>query len=245
MVNRAHRVEQLPYAREFGVRLKVVLDLPEPRRHNDWIGGSIARVLAREVRVGLLSPFSSALRAFPVMDLLRILAQLSLGEGWQTRRNGTYPISGSIPSWVSMPIRPEIPHSSAIFPSSIRSGTMESHSAYRPVGSGTRGYGPVFVSAILTFATTQSSSPTSRSMAADMSGKAARSMRMPSATPPGPSGWAKMILLWSTKSSATSSSTSSTLLLLKTSPKSFLATALFSSVDMASLTFPSCALTPS
>ena len=35
---------------------------------------------------------------------------------------------------------------------------------------------------ILTFATTQSSSPTSRSTAAEMSGKAARSMRMPSAT---------------------------------------------------------------
>jgi hypothetical protein len=98
MVNRAHRVEQLPYAREFGVRLKVVLDLPEPRRHNDRIGGSIARVLAREVRVGLLYPFSSALRAFPVMDLLRILAQLSLGEGRQTRRNGTYLYPGVYPA---------------------------------------------------------------------------------------------------------------------------------------------------
>src|SRR5918993_2193169 len=129
------------------------MDLSEPRHRNDWIGGSIAHVLAHEARVGLLSPLSSALRAFPVMDLLRILGQLSLGEGWQTTRNGTYPISGSIPSWVSMPIRSEIPHSSAIFPSSIRSRTMESHSACCPVGSGTRGYGPVFVPAILTFTT--------------------------------------------------------------------------------------------
>src|SRR5918994_3344880 len=100
------------------------MDLPEPRRHNDWIGGSITHVLAQEARVGLLCPLSSALVAFPVMDLLRILGQLSLGEGWQTTRNGPYPKFGSIPSWVSMPIRSEIPHGSAIFPSSIRSRTM-------------------------------------------------------------------------------------------------------------------------
>lgn len=59
-----------------------------------------------------------------------------------------YPMSGSIPSLVSIPIRSDVPHSSAILPFSIRNRTIDSHSVCRPVGSGTRGYEPVLVPAI-------------------------------------------------------------------------------------------------
>ena len=60
-----------------------------------------------------------------------------------------YPMSGSIPSLVSIPIRSDVPYSSAILPSSIRYRTIDSHSVGRPVGSGTRGYEPVLVPAIM------------------------------------------------------------------------------------------------
>ena len=58
-------------------------------------------------------------------------------------------MSGSILTLVSIPIRSDVPYSSAILPSSIRYRTIDSHSVGRPVGSGTRGYEPVLVPAIM------------------------------------------------------------------------------------------------
>ena len=60
-----------------------------------------------------------------------------------------YPMSGSILTLVSIPIRSDVPYSSAILPSSIRYRTIDSHSVGRPVGSGTRRYEPVLVPAIM------------------------------------------------------------------------------------------------
>ena len=39
-----------------------------------------------------------------------------------------YPMSGSIPSLVSMPTLSDVPHNSAILPPSIRNRTIDSHS---------------------------------------------------------------------------------------------------------------------
>src|ERR671914_969025 len=60
-----------------------------------------------------------------------------------------YPMSGSILTLVSIPIRSDVPYSSAILPSSIRYRTIDSQSVGRPVGSGTRRYEPVLVPAIM------------------------------------------------------------------------------------------------